>query len=398
MTTTQTSTATTSEPSKPTRPESRAAKRTLRGRPALYTSYSSEMAIFNTRAKRNWVIVLILAMLVLPFFLQRDMVALVTTVFIFAIGGIGLNILTGYAGQVSLGHAFFLGLGAYTAAVLGGESKGQVIGLGWDMAIWLPLAGLIPALIGLALAPLAARVRGLYLAILTLGLVFIGEHIFKEAKPITGGAGVGRAPAEPVFLGVNLFDNYEIFGVEFGRFTTFYFACFVIFVAMALLAANFTRSRYGRAFAAVRDRDVAAEVMGVSLLRSKTLAFAVSSFYAGIAGALLSIIIGRISPETWNFFLSIDFLAVIFIGGLATISGSIMGAIFVVMLPKVVNSLTGYLPISSGVGQGGLLNVFELQSIIFGVLIVLFLILEPRGLYGLWIRVRNYFKAWPFSY
>jgi len=372
--------------------------RTTRGRPQLFTSYAQETAIFNTRVKRNWVLVGILAMIVLPFFMQRDMVALITTVFIFAIGGIGLNLLTGYAGQVSLGQAFFLGVGAYTAAVLGGESRGGVIGLGWDMAIWLPLAGLVPALIALVLAPLAMRVRGLYLAILTLGLVFIGEHIFKEAKPITGGAGVGRAPADPVFLGFDLFANQTILGYRIDRFTIFYLACFVIFVVMAFAAKNFARSRFGRSFAAVRDRDIAAEVMGVSLLRTKTLAFVISSFYAGIAGALLSIVIGRISPETWNIFLSIDFLAVIFIGGLATISGSIMGAVFVVLLPKVVNALTPLIPGFGGVGEGGILNVFELQSIIFGLLIILFLILEPRGLYGLWLRLRNYFKAWPFSY
>ena len=299
---------------------------------------------------------------------------------------------------MSLGHAFFLGIGAYTAAVLGGEAKGNVIGLGWDMAIWLPLAGLVPALIAVVIAPLAARVRGLYLAILTLGLVFIGEHIFKEAKPITGGAGVGRAPADPVFLGFDLFSNHTILGVKIDRFTMLYLACLVIFLVMAVLARNFTRSKYGRTFAAVRDRDIAAEVMGVSLLRTKTLAFAISAFFAGIAGALWSIIVGRISPETWNFFLSIDFLAIVFIGGLATITGSIMGAMFVVLLPKLVNSLTGFLPIDPGVGQGGLLNVFELQSIIFGVLIIVFLILEPRGLYGLWLRLRNYFKAWPCSY
>ena len=373
-------------------------KRTTHGRPRLFSSYSGEMAIFNTRVKLIWAILGGAAVLALPFFFQRDMVALFTTVFIYAIGGIGLNLLTGYAGQVSLGQAFFLGIGAYTAAVLGGESKGDVIGLGWDMAIWLPLAGLVPAIIALILAPLAARVRGLYLAILTLGLVFIGEHISKEAKPLTGGAGVGRTPAEPVLFGFDLFSNHEILGVDVDRFTMYYFACFIIFVVLALLARNFTRSRFGRSFAAVRDRDVAAEVMGVSLLRTKSLAFAVSAFYAGIAGALLSVIIGRISPETWNFFLSIDFLAVIFIGGLATITGSIMGAIFVVMLPQLVKALTGVLPIDQGVGQGGLLNVFELQTIIFGVLIVVFLIAEPRGIYGLWIRLRNYFKAWPFSY
>lgn len=373
-------------------------RKTSRSRPQLFTTYSAEMAIFNTRVKKFWISVGILGVLIIPFLVQRDMVALITTVFIYAIGGIGLNLLTGFAGQVSLGHAFFLGIGAYTAAVLGGESRGDVIGLGWDMAIWLPLAGLVPAVIALVLAPLAARVRGLYLAILTLGLVFIGEHIFKEATPITGGAGVGRAPAEPILFGFNLFSNQEIFGIKLDRFTVYYFGVFVIFVILALAARNFTRSRFGRSFAAVRDRDIAAEVMGVSLLRVKSLAFAISAFYAGIAGALLSVVIGRISPETWNFFLSIDFLAVIFIGGLASITGSIFGAIFVVMLPKLVNTLTGYLPIEAGVGQGALLNVFEIQSIIFGVLIIVFLILEPRGLYGLWIRLRNYFKAWPFSF
>ncbi len=373
-------------------------RNTSRSRPQLFTTYAAEMAIFNTRVKKFWISIAILGVLIIPFLVQRDMVALITTVFIYAIGGIGLNLLTGYAGQVSLGHAFFLGIGAYTAAVLGGESRGDVIGLGWDMAIWLPLAGLVPAVIALVLAPLAARVRGLYLAILTLGLVFIGEHIFKEATPITGGAGVGRAPAEPILFGFNLFANQEIFGIKLDRFTVYYFGVFVIFVILALAARNFTRSRFGRSFAAVRDRDIAAEVMGISLLRVKSLAFALSAFYAGIAGALLSVVIGRISPETWNFFLSIDFLAVIFIGGLASITGSIFGAIFVVMLPKLVNTLTGYLPIEAGVGQGALLNVFEIQSIIFGLLIIVFLILEPRGLYGLWIRLRNYFKAWPFSF
>jgi branched-chain amino acid transport system permease protein len=390
--------STTQAPEHLSRRDRRRSRTTLRGRPLLYTRYADEMAVFNTSTKRTWVVVLIAAMLVLPFALERDMVSLVSTVFVFAIGGIGLNLLTGYAGQVSLGHAFFLGLGAYTAAVLGGEQDGDVIGLGLDMAIWLPLAGLVPAAVGLAVAPLAARVRGLYLAILTLGLVFIGEHFFKEADSITGGAGVGRAPAEPVFLGVDLFVNREILGVRVDRFTVFYFTCFVIFLLLAFAARNLTRSRFGRAFAAVRDRDIAAEVMGVPLLRTKTLAFGVSSFYAGIAGALLSIIVGRITPENWNLFLSIDFLAVVFIGGVATISGSILGAVFVVMLPKLVEELSVYVPIAGGVGSGAPFTVFQLQTLIFGLLIVLFLVLEPRGLYGLWVRIRNYFKAWPFSY
>jgi branched-chain amino acid transport system permease protein len=376
----------------------RASRASLRGRPSLYTRYADEMAILNTRTKRVWTLVLVAVVLALPFALERDLVSLGATVFVVAIGGIGLNLLTGYAGQVSLGHAFFLGLGAYTAAVLGGEPQGDVIGLGLDMAIWLPMAGLVPAAVGLLVAPLAARVRGLYLAILTLGLVFIGEHVFKEADAITGGAGVGRAPAVPTLFGVDIFTNVRLGDVRIDRFSVWYYVCFVVFVVMAFAARNLARSRFGRAFAAVRDRDIAAEVMGVPLLRTKTLAFAVSSFYAGIAGALLSVIVGRITPENWNLFLSIDFLAVVFIGGVATITGSIFGALFVVGLPKLVEELSVYVPLAGGVGSGAPFTVFQLQTMIFGLLIVLFLILEPRGLYGLWVRARNYFKAWPFSY
>lgn len=370
----------------------------VRGRPALYTSYAADQAIWNTPAKRVWTLALLVVVLALPFYLTRDVTSLLTTVFVYAIGGIGLNLVTGYAGQVSLGHAFFLGLGAYTAAVFGGEATGSEVGLGLDMAIWLPLAGIVPALVGLAVAPLAARVRGLYLAILTLGLVFIGQHIFNEADAITGGAGIGRAPAEPVLFGVDLSSRFVLFGTRINRDMVYYVLCVVVLLVLAVAARNLTRSKWGRAFAAVRDRDIAAEVMGVSLLRTKTLAFTVSSFYAGIAGALLSVVVGRISPNTWDLFLSIDFLAVVLIGGVATITGSIMGAAFVVLLPRLVDELSAYLPFISGSTGEGFLSVFQLQTMIFGALIVVFLALEPRGLYGLWVRVRNYWKAWPFSY
>jgi branched-chain amino acid transport system permease protein len=369
-----------------------------RGRPMLYTNYAADQAIWNTPAKRAWTLALVAVVLALPFFLSRDLTSLLSTVFVFAIAGIGLNLVTGYAGQVSLGHAFFMGLGAYTAAVFGGDPDAAVIGLGLDMAIWLPLAGIIPALVGLAVAPLAARVRGLYLAILTLGLVFIGEHIFKEARSITGGAGVGRAPAEPVLFGMDLRDRYHVFGVILSREDVYYFVIFAIFVVMAIAARNLTRSKLGRAFAAVRDRDIAAAVRGVSLFRTKTLAFTVSSFYAGIAGALLVLIIGRVTPGNWNLFLSIEFLAVILIGGIATISGTILGAIFVVMMPRLVSDLAAQVPFISTSPGTGFLTIFQLQTMLFGALIVLFLVLEPRGLYGLWIRIRNYWKAWPFSY
>jgi branched-chain amino acid transport system permease protein len=384
-----------------TGPKPKAPRVTRRGRPELYTDYAADQAILDTPAKRAWALVAILVVLAIPapMYLSRDLTSLLTTVFIYAIGGIGLNLVTGYAGQVSLGHAFFLGLGAYTAAFFGGEPTATLHGLELELWVWLPMAGIVPALVGFAVAPLAARVRGLYLAILTLGLLFIGEHLFKEARSFTGGPGIGRAPAEPVIGGVNLYARHTILGVDLPRETLFYYLCFALLVGLGIVARNLARTRMGRAFAAVRDRDVAAEIMGVPLLRTKTLAFTLSSFYAGIAGALLTVVWGRTTPENWNLFLSVEFLAVILIGGLATISGSIMGAAFVVLMPRFVEHLAPQVPfIASRVGEPGILTVFQLEGMLFGVLIVVFLVLEPRGLFGLWLRIRNYWKAWPFSY
>jgi Branched-chain amino acid transport system / permease component len=163
-------------------------------------------------------------------------------------------------------------------------------------------------------------------------------------------------------------------------------------------AKNLARSAVGRAFAAVRDRDLAAEVMGVSLTRHKLIAFTISSFYAGIAGALLPTITGFIEPGSFNLLLSVQFLAMILIGGVATLSGSLLGAAFVVLLPRLVEELPRFLPFVTSQSTGGVLTTFQLQTLLYGVLIVVFLIAEPRGLFGIWVRARNYWRAWPFSY
>jgi branched-chain amino acid transport system permease protein len=375
--------------------------RTLRrGRPELYSDYASDQAIWNTPAKRWSTVILLVVAFALPWFLNRDHMGLAAMIVVYAISGIGLNLISGYAGQISLGHALFMGIGAYTAALLGGSSTNLVRGYELDVLVWLPLAGLVPALIGWLIAPLAARVRGLYLAILTLGLLFIGEHILKEMKWLTGGSGVGRSAPKPVLLGQELYARRELLGTELSSVGVFYLFALVVLVILAVLARNVARSRQGRAFAAVRDRDIAAEVMGVPLLRTKRLAFTLSSFYAGIGGAFLTIVVGGSLPERWNLLLSVDMLAIVLIGGAATISGPIIGAAFVVLMPRAVGVLAGagFLPfVSTSIGQPGL-SLFQFQRILFGAAIVLFLILEPRGLFGLWIRVRNYFKAWPFSY
>lgn len=388
-------TSTSTEAPTPT-PKSR--RSTLRGRPELYTDYAADQAMLNTRAKRWSVIALVLIMFAAPFFLDRDWQNLLTIVFIYAIGGLGMNLVTGFAGQVSLGHAFFLGLGAYTAAYFGGVETMSVRGLELEMWIWLPMAGIVPMLVGLAVAPLAARVRGLYLAILTLGLVFIGEHIWKEMRSFTGGPGIGRRGAEPVIGGFHLYERHTLLGIDFDRETFFYLTCLVLLVVFAIAARNLARSRMGRSFAAVRDRDIAAEIMGVPLMRTKVLAFGVSSFYAGIAGGLLSVAFGQITGENWNLLLSVDFLAIILIGGIATISGSIIGAAFIILLPRGVERLSEHVPFVGTAADPGLMSVFQLQLVLFGALIIAVLIFEPRGIYGLWLRIRNYWKAWPFSY
>jgi branched-chain amino acid transport system permease protein len=371
----------------------KANRATLRGRPELYTDYARDQALLNTNSKKLWTGVLVAITLLLPFLLGRDLLGLLTLVFIYAIGGIGLNLVTGYAGQVSLGHAFFVGLGAYTSMFFGGTPSMTLRGLELDMLIWLPMAGIVPMLVGLLVAPLAARVRGLYLAILTLGLVFVGEHLFREARTITGGPQVGRRGAIPEVLGFNFYENQEIFGFDLRREQIFYFLCFTLLVVMGVLARNLARSRMGRAFAAVRDRDIAAEVMGVPLLRTKVIAFGVSSFYAGIAGGLLPVAVGAINPERFNLLFSVEFLAIVLIGGVATISGSIIGAAFIVLLPRLVQVSAPYLPL-----VGDVVSVEIVQRMLFGALIVVFLVLEPRGIYGMWLRMRNYWKAWPFSY
>ncbi len=375
------------------RPRARTAAQ--RGRPELYTSYRQESALLNTRPKRVWVAGIMVVALLLPFAFADDMLQLLATAFVAAIGAIGLNIVTGYGGQVSLGHAFFIAIGAYTAAAVSGDPDGRVIGFGiTSLPVWLLAAGLVAALAGVIVAPLAVRLRGLYLAIVTLGLVFIGEYVFREWSDLTGGPGVGRPAPVPTLFGMRL----DVDGEFFTKIQKLYFVMFVILVIFAVLARNLVRSRTGRALAAVRDRDIAAEVIGVNLTRYKLIAFAVSSFYAGVTGALLYVVIGFIEPTSFNLLMSVQYIAMILIGGVATISGSIMGALFITLLPRFTRELPAVLPFVSNNSASGGITVFQVEAILYGLLIIVFLIFEPRGLYGIWVRIRNYWKSWPFSY
>jgi branched-chain amino acid transport system permease protein len=366
------------------------------------------------------------------FLAAGDWLRLLSTVGIYAVGALGLNILTGLAGQISLGHAFFMGLGAYTAAVLGGP-EGALWGLGLPMWIWLPGAGIVAALVGIMIAPTATRVRGLYLAIVTLGLVFIGEYLWRNLDFITGGSQSGRSHPE---FEVRLWKeetpliDFSADGTWFGVLNVSTEAKTYLFILgltilFVLLAKNLQRTRSGRAFMSIRDRDIAAEIMGVNEFKYKTTAFAISSFFAGVAGALLASLIGRTIPETWNLFLSVEFIAIVLIGGVGTVSGVILGTIFVILLPRMVQDFTEWMEgvvtsgegvlagifdifISTGPEDFGLINtsagvapglgIDQLNLVIYGLLIIVFLIFEPLGLYGIWLRIRNYWKGWPFTY
>ncbi len=410
----------------------------MRGRPNLYTRYDAEMSLFPTMTQRVFVVLLLAVAILIPlgglpflgFLGDSAWLIVLNRALVFAIAALGLNLLTGVAGQVSLGHAFFMAVGAYTAVLLGGEAGNTVWGLGLPIWIWLPAAGLAAALVGLIVAPTAVRVRGLYLAFVTLGLVFIGLHLWRNLGAIAGGPTTGRdwPPLEfALWRGQDPIISFQTpgpwFGIELsGESKTFLFMLAFV-ILFAVVSKNLMRTRIGRSWTSIRDRDIAAEVMGVNEAKGKLQAFAISSFYAGVAGALYASLLGRVIPESWDLLLSVEFIAIILIGGAGTVAGTLLGTFFVVMLARVVEDLTLWLAnqaeeggivgslanvvvatgsddfgIVSTAAAGPGLSIFQLNIVLFGLLIIVFLIAEPLGLFGIWIKVKNYWKGWPFSY
>ncbi len=366
----------------------------MRGRPELRTSYAQDMALLDSMTKKIAVAALVVFGLAVPFLFPDDILQLLALACVAAVGAIGLNLVTGYAGQVSLGHAFFIAIGAYTAAAISGDPDGRTLGFGVNnILVWLPAAGLVAGLAGVLVAPLATRLRGLYLAIVTLGLVFIGGYIFETWSELTGGPGVGRTAAVPSLFGY----RFDVPDAVFTRDQKLFLLMFVLLLVFALAARNLARSKVGRAFTAIRDRDIAAGVIGVNLARYKTIAFAISSFYAGCAGALLYTVSGFFDPGSFNLLLSVQYIAMVLIGGAGTISGSILGALFISLLPWLTRKLPLLMPVISN-SPTDTPNTYQMETVLYGVLIIGFLIFEPRGLFGIWIRVRNYWKAFPFSY
>jgi branched-chain amino acid transport system permease protein len=322
------------------------------------------------------VLVVVAVAIVLPFGLGAGQLTTATFVLIAAIGALGLNVLTGYTGQVSLGHAFFLAVGAYTAAVLGGNHH-------LSAAIWLPAAGVIAALFGALVGPTALRLHGLYLAIVTLGLVYIGQHIWFNVPAISGGPG-GRA-FPPVTFGSFDFSSGQqltLGGLVIDHNGLYYYLALIILGAAMLYVWNLSRSRPGRAMQAVREREIAAAVMGVNLARTKVSAFVISSFLAGVSGALYASYLSFVTPDQWNVLLSVQYVAAIIVGGIGTVWGPVLGSIVIFALPSVLQSLV---PQS---GSGGL-PLDDISSIAFGVLIIAFFVFEPRGIVGLGRRAAS---------
>jgi branched-chain amino acid transport system permease protein len=310
--------------------------------------------------------------LVLPFQLGTSALSTATFVVIAAIGATGLNILTGYAGQISLGHAFFLAAGAYTGAKLGED-------LGWSAALWIPAAGLVAGLCGALVGPVALRLRGLYLAIVTLSLVFIGQHVFFNTESLTGGPQGRTFP--PVVIGPFDFSPGQVLrigGLQIDHNGLYYYLALGLLAAATAFARNVRRTRTGRAMVAVREREIAAAVMGVDVGRVKIAAFTASAFLAGISGALYASYLSFAQPGEWSLLLSIQFVAAVIVGGLGTVAGPLLGSAVVFALPTLLKNLP-FLPEDGASG----VSVSDLSAIAYGVLIVAFLVVEPRGLVGL---------------
>jgi branched-chain amino acid transport system permease protein len=336
-------------------------------------SYHHDESIWPTTVQKAWLAALLIALALFPLAVGAYLVSLMCVLGIHLIAATGLNIMTGYTGLISLGHAAFMGVGCYTAAWLAQR--------GVPVVVVLPLAGAMAAALGIVVGLPSLRIKGLYLAVATLALQFLMVFVFREWESVTGGVrGVNMPPAE--FFGFTLNTDARM--------------AWLIMVCATLLllgARNVMRTRVGRAFMAIRDKDISAEVLGINLLRYKLSAFALGSFYAGVAGALLGYFYRAMTPEYFTLQLSIFYLAAIIVGGLGSLLGTILGSVFMTLVPEMLRALVAvaaqYTPRATEI-------LSPIQQVVFGVLIMGFLVFEPHGLQEIWRRVRRFFHLWPF--
>ena len=338
-------------------------------------NYREDTALFQNLWVKSWLVIFIVAMLLVPLVLGRYELSILIEMGIAVIGALGLNLLIGYTGQISLGQGAFVAIGAYTSGLLAGT-------LGFPFLVTLPLAGLMAALLSLIVGVPSLRLKGLYLALGTLAFGFIIEYILYHWDLTRGDLGM----AVPKI-------GTESFSIETERQ---FFYLIMFFAAIAtIVAKNIARTKIGRSFVAIRDRDTAAEAMGISLAKYKIMAFAVCAFYAGVAGSLMAYYQKWIVPGNFDISLSVAYIAMIVLGGVGTILGSILGAILITGIPHGIVYLTdafrGSYPNLSNL-------IVDLKLGIFGLIIVLTLLFEPQGLVGIYRRIKVYWKTWPFKY
>ncbi len=336
---------------------------------------------------------LLLVLLALPFYVEEFWLRTGFAVFGAIVGAIGLNLLVGTSGQLSLAHAFFLAVGATSYTFVSGTSGGiatEYTGLGLPPLVGLVVGVLLAGLAGLVFSPIAARLRGIYLGVASLGLVFIGEHVLNTWTTVTGGFNGRLAPEFSLFGFTFASDNPRLFvaGVEFREAERLWYLGLFFAVAAYLYARNLLRSRPGRALQTLRDSEVAASVMGVNVQRYKARVFLVSSMYAGLSGVLLALSIGSIAPESFGLLVSIQYLAMIVLGGLGSVGGAALGALFVTALPSVFQRYADAVPFVTGAGEGGL-AAGEAARFLYGLAILLVILFEPGGLVGFAQRFRR---------
>ena len=333
------------------------------------TDYGQDIKLAKHGGHIFWYGLLVLLLLAAPWLFAEYWLAQLTFILIYAIAGLGLMLLAGFTGLFSLGHAAFLGVGAYTQAVM--------TNAGVPFPVALACAAGLSAAVGLVVGLPALRVKGIYLGIATLSFGFIVEEVFARWESVTGGnAGIHiKAPA--------------MFGWKLASGEAFYFLCLLIAIGATLGILNLLRSPTGRAFVAIRDSEISAQSMGIHLARYKTLSFALSAGLAGIAGALYAHKLQFISPDQFNILQSIDLLLMIVVGGLGSVHGAFLGAIFLISMPQAIAMVKDYLPAFIGQAPG-------LQGLVYGLVLIGFVLFEPLGLYGRWLKIRTYLQTFPF--
>ena len=335
------------------------------------TDYDHDINLFPDWWKFSLYAALLVLLLALPWLLDSFFLGEVTNVLIWAVAGLGLMMLTGQTGQVSLGHSAFMALGCYLTV--------NLMSAGLPFLAAFLLAGVLTGFIGALIAIPALKLHGVYLAIFTLALAILADDMVVIMEHWTGGVNGMMAP------------DFSIFGVRMNRWANpeaWYYLALGTALFVTALYRNILRSPMGRAFAAVRDSEISAQAMGVDVARTKTMAFGISCAFAGLGGALMGLFAGAFNNETFNFLIAIQLLMMIIIGGLGFIHGAFLGAIVIAFLPQALSMATDVF---------GSASIPGLEIGVFGAILIAFILFEPMGLYGRWLKIRVWLELFPFA-